>query len=140
MALLNIFHQKHLAAMMPYTQPMKWSILSKHRNCKHIFKHFIRSFCKLFLTWLLKLIFWYFYSSRESYANAKELSSKFFSQHNGDSQHKIIAVGNCHIDCAWLWPYEETVRKCARSWSSTVQLMERYPNFRFACSQVSFVR
>ncbi|XP_015920065.1 alpha-mannosidase 2C1 [Parasteatoda tepidariorum] len=73
--------------------------------------------------------------SRDSYASAKELSTKFFSQFNGESQHKIIAIGNCHIDCAWLWPYEETVRKCARSWSTTVQLMERYPSFRFACSQ-----
>lgn len=73
--------------------------------------------------------------SRESYVSAKEIGTKFFSEHNGESQHKIIAVGNCHIDCAWLWPYEETVRKCARSWSSAVQLMERYPNFRFACSQ-----
>ncbi|GIY33126.1 hypothetical protein CEXT_516431 [Caerostris extrusa] len=73
--------------------------------------------------------------SRESYTSARELSSKFLSQHNGESQHKIIAIGNCHIDCAWLWPYEETVRKCARSWSSVVHLMERYSNFRFACSQ-----
>ncbi|KFM70076.1 Alpha-mannosidase 2C1, partial [Stegodyphus mimosarum] len=51
--------------------------------------------------------------SRDSYGSAKELSTKFFSQHNGESQHTIIAIGNCHIDCAWLWPYEETVRKCA---------------------------
>lgn len=78
-----------------------------------------------------------FFSSKECYATAKELSAKFFSQRNGESQHTIIAIGNCHIDCAWLWPYEETVRKCARSWSSVVQLMERYSNFRFACSQVS---
>lgn len=73
--------------------------------------------------------------SRESFDTARDLGISFFSQSNGESQHKIIAVGHCHIDCAWLWPYEETVRKCARSWSSVVQLMERYPSFRFACSQ-----
>ena len=37
---------------------------------------------------------------------------------------------------AWLWPYAETIRKCARSWSSTIRLMEQYPDFTFACSQV----
>lgn len=37
---------------------------------------------------------------------------------------------------AWLWPFKETVRKCARSWVTVVQLMERNPEFIFACSQV----
>lgn len=37
---------------------------------------------------------------------------------------------------AWLWPFKETVRKCARSWVTVIQLMERNPEFIFACSQV----
>lgn len=37
---------------------------------------------------------------------------------------------------AWLWPFKETVRKCARSWVTAVRLMERNPEFIFACSQV----
>ena len=37
---------------------------------------------------------------------------------------------------AWLWPFKETVRKCARSWTTAVQLMEQNPDFVFACSQV----
>lgn len=40
---------------------------------------------------------------------------------------------------AWLWPYEETERKCGRSWASVVCLMKRFPEFTFACSQVNFV-
>ncbi len=47
----------------------------------------------------------------------------------------IYAVGHTHIDTAWLWPLRETVRKCARTFSSACRLMERYPEFRFACSQ-----
>ena len=50
--------------------------------------------------------------------------------------HTLAMIGNCHIDSAWLWPYSETKRKCARSWSSTLQLMEEYPEMKFACSQV----
>lgn len=37
---------------------------------------------------------------------------------------------------AWLWPFKETMRKCARSWVTALQLMERNPEFIFACSQV----
>lgn len=37
---------------------------------------------------------------------------------------------------AWLWPYEETIRKCGRSWVTVVRLMEKNPDFVFACSQV----
>lgn len=41
------------------------------------------------------------------------------------------------VPAAWLWPYEETIRKCARSWVTVVRLMERNPELTFACSQVS---
>uniref|UniRef100_A0A5F4W1E1 Glycoside hydrolase family 38 central domain-containing protein n=1 Tax=Callithrix jacchus TaxID=9483 RepID=A0A5F4W1E1_CALJA len=36
---------------------------------------------------------------------------------------------------AWLWPFKETMRKCARSWVTALQLMEQNPEFIFACSQ-----
>lgn len=50
------------------------------------------------------------------------------------SAHRITAVGHAHIDSAWLWPVRETVRKCARTFSNMVDLMDRNPDFRFACS------
>ncbi|RDB17533.1 Alpha-mannosidase [Hypsizygus marmoreus] len=43
-------------------------------------------------------------------------------------------AGHCHIDTAWLWPYRVTQQKVARSWSTQVDLMERYPEHRFTCS------
>ncbi len=49
--------------------------------------------------------------------------------------HAITAVGHAHIDTAWLWPLREVRRKCARSWSTQVELMDQYPDFVFACSQ-----
>uniref|UniRef100_A0A8C8R4X5 Alpha-mannosidase 2C1 n=1 Tax=Pelusios castaneus TaxID=367368 RepID=A0A8C8R4X5_9SAUR len=65
----------------------------------------------------------------------RQLASSIFSQKNGESQHMIHAMGHCHIDTAWLWPYEESIRKCARSWVTVVRLMEKNPEFTFACSQ-----
>ncbi|KAL4232509.1 hypothetical protein ACF0H5_007201 [Mactra antiquata] len=70
-----------------------------------------------------------------SYERCHQISAKFFKQRNGDSQHTTYAMGHAHIDTAWLWPYSETIRKCARSWSCTIRLMEKYPNFTFTCSQ-----
>ncbi|KAM4675500.1 alpha-mannosidase 2C1 [Discoglossus pictus] len=70
-----------------------------------------------------------------TFSAARNLSSRFFNQKNGDSQHVIHAMGHCHIDSAWLWPYEETIRKCARSWVTAIKLMEKYPDFTFTCSQ-----
>ncbi len=51
------------------------------------------------------------------------------------SAQRIVATGHAHIDTAWLWPMRETVRKCIRTFSSAVRLMDEYPEYRFACSQ-----
>ncbi|GAA5913613.1 hypothetical protein JCM6882_001702 [Rhodosporidiobolus microsporus] len=45
------------------------------------------------------------------------------------------AIGNCHIDTAWLWPFQSTRQKTARSWSTQLDLMERYPEYKFVASQ-----
>jgi len=50
------------------------------------------------------------------------------------SAHQIVAVGHAHIDSAWLWPVRETIRKCARTFSNVLDLMDRDPDFTFACS------
>ncbi|MFK7917916.1 MAG: alpha-mannosidase [Ilumatobacter sp.] len=53
----------------------------------------------------------------------------------GERAHRIIATGHAHIDTAWLWPIRETIRKCTRTFSSAVQLMDIDPTYRFSCSQ-----
>ena len=50
------------------------------------------------------------------------------------SAHAITAVGHAHIDSAWLWPVRETIRKCARSFSNVLDLMDSDPEFVFAAS------
>lgn len=47
----------------------------------------------------------------------------------------VYGIGHCHIDTCWLWPWAETKRKVARSWSNQCDLMDRYPEHRFAVSQ-----
>ncbi|KAG0078065.1 Glycoside hydrolase, 38 vacuolar alpha mannosidase [Linnemannia elongata] len=64
-----------------------------------------------------------------------QISHEFLSKKAAPGAHRVTAVGNCHIDTAWLWPYAETRRKTARSWSTQLRLMEDYPEYIFVCSQ-----
>lgn len=54
---------------------------------------------------------------------------------NGSTAPTMFAFGHSHIDVAWLWPLAETERKCVRTFSSQLALMEEYPEYRFLQSQ-----
>lgn len=49
-------------------------------------------------------------------------------------QFTIMAVGNAHIDLAWLWPWTETVEVVRDTFGTAVELMDEYPEFIFAQS------
>ncbi len=68
-------------------------------------------------------------------AAARRLLAPVLERRASATAHVCSAVGHAHIDSAWLWPVEETVRKCARSFANVVDLMDRYPELVFACSQ-----
>lgn len=46
----------------------------------------------------------------------------------------IHAVGNAHIDMAWLWPWTETVEVVRNTFQSVLDLMREYPDFKFTMS------
>lgn len=56
------------------------------------------------------------------------------SRRNGDTCHRVSAVGHAHIDTAWCWPLREAIRKCARTYATALQYMEEYPDYVFASS------
>ncbi|KAG9063638.1 Glycoside hydrolase, 38 vacuolar alpha mannosidase [Linnemannia hyalina] len=56
-----------------------------------------------------------------------QISHEFLSKKAAPNAHHVTAVGN--------WPYAETRRKTARSWSTQLRLMEDYPEYVFVCSQ-----
>ena len=49
-------------------------------------------------------------------------------------QFTICAVGNSHIDMAWLWPWTETVEVVRNTFQSVLDLMREYPDFKFTMS------
>ena len=65
---------------------------------------------------------------------ASLLAKQFLDVKNQPNKHKVYAVGHCHIDMAWLWPFTETRRKGGRSWSSQTEYMKLYDNFSFCAS------
>jgi len=72
---------------------------------------------------------------RSTWDGGRALLRSLLAVRNGDVVHELSAIGHAHIDTAWLWPIEETRRKCQRSFANVVALMDDYPNFKFACSQ-----
>lgn len=54
-----------------------------------------------------------------------------------EKQHSVTihAVGHTHIDVAWLWRLKHTREKTARSFSTVLRLMERYPEYFFQQAQ-----
>ncbi|MGC8497830.1 MAG: alpha-mannosidase, partial [Thermoplasmata archaeon] len=49
----------------------------------------------------------------------------------------IHYVGHAHIDMNWLWPWDETVDVCYRTFSTVDKLMDEYSDFKFSQSQAS---
>lgn len=47
----------------------------------------------------------------------------------------VTGIGHAHIDTGWLWPVRETIRKCARTFASQIDLIEKYPDYIFGASQ-----
>ncbi len=74
-------------------------------------------------------------NDRVTWEKCAELCTSFLADKNSRNQHHIFATGHCHIDTAWLWSYAETKRKCARSWSSQLRIMEQHPSYVFGASQ-----
>lgn len=54
---------------------------------------------------------------------------------NGSTTPTMFVFGHSHIDVAWLWPLAETEKKCTRTFSTQLSLMEEYPEFKFLQSQ-----
>lgn len=67
-------------------------------------------------------------------AAGRQVLAEVLSRPAYASAHQLVATGHAHIDSAWLWPVRETIRKCARTFSNVVALMDEDPDFVFSCS------
>jgi len=72
---------------------------------------------------------------RSTWDAGRAILAELLACRNGSYVHRLSAIGHAHLDTAWLWPLAETYRKAVRTFSSQTAYMDRYPEFRFACSQ-----
>lgn len=73
---------------------------------------------------------------RPKLAAAREIMRPLLDAQNGTTAPLIGLTGHSHMDTAWHWTVDETIRKCARTYANALLLMEQYPEFRFIQSSV----
>ena len=70
-----------------------------------------------------------------SYRAARECLRPALEAVNGSTAPAFYAIGNAHLDLAWLWPMAETRRKTSRTFAAQLRLMEEYPEYKYLQSQ-----
>lgn len=66
---------------------------------------------------------------------ARSSLRQLLEQKNTSDAFTYSAVGHAHLDLAWLWPLRESVRKGARTFSTQIRNIKRYPDYVFGASQ-----
>ncbi len=71
-----------------------------------------------------------------SIAKTREfLKQEFYGKICGNSDSFISCIGHTHIDVAWLWTIAQTREKAERSFSTVINMMDYYPEYKFMSSQ-----
>jgi alpha-mannosidase len=70
----------------------------------------------------------------ENSAIAREKLQPELARPATSSSLEAIAIGHAHIDTGWLWRVGDTIGKCARTFASQAELIEKYPAYRFGAS------
>jgi alpha-mannosidase len=67
-------------------------------------------------------------------SKANEILNDLLKEKNSSSAPFAGLIGHSHMDTAWLWEINETVKKCARTYANQMNLMEQYPDYKFVQS------
>lgn len=75
----------------------------------------------------------------EAYRASVGAASRFLRENYYEKQKgspvTVHSIGHTHIDVAWKWPLKQTRQKAVRSFRTVLNLMERYPEYKFMSSQ-----
>ncbi|MGL4344624.1 MAG: alpha-mannosidase [Cellulosilyticaceae bacterium] len=77
---------------------------------------------------------------RETLMSRIRVASGFLKEELAKTNHgacgEAALIGHSHMDTAWLWEKEETIKKCARTYANQLNLMEQYPEYKFVQSSM----
>ena len=60
---------------------------------------------------------------------------RFEAEFEAQDREKVLMAGHAHIDVGWLWPVSQSRKKVGRTFSTALELMDRYPDYYFFQSQ-----
>lgn len=72
----------------------------------------------------------------ETLKMAREIMMPVLAKKNTEGAPFAGLIGHSHMDTAWLWTIDETVHKCARTYSNALSLMGQYPEYKFVQSSM----
>lgn len=137
---LSTFNSAELVVLNPTARALYHSLVALHELEKTVGQSSseskeIRELIRQTLVFLK-----YFKPEGEEYPNAIGRAYNFLlrtveSTYKTDVQGLVHLIGQSHIDMVWLWRLQETTRKCARTFSTALRLMEEFPEFSFTQSQ-----
>jgi len=87
-------------------------------------------------TMLLDLRHFYsddFYKGIDAASNY--LKTEFYKKECGKNQGIVNCIGHTHIDVAWLWTVAQTREKAQRSFSTVINMMKYFDEYKFMSSQ-----
>ncbi len=64
------------------------------------------------------------------------LEQEFYGKYCTKGNVQVKCIGHTHIDIGWLWTVRQTKEKAQRSFFTVLELMRRYPDYKFMSSQV----
>lgn len=67
----------------------------------------------------------------EAIRRATECMQEALSEKNAEVAPSVGFIGHSHMDTAWQWTIDETIRKCARTYSNVLNLMDQYDHYSF---------
>ncbi len=73
-------------------------------------------------------------NDKSTWTKAHKILKELYKRRNASTAHMVSAVGHGHLDTAWLWPIAETYRKCLRTWTNQLAIMDAYSDYKFAFS------
>lgn len=69
---------------------------------------------------------------RRSLAKAREIMKNILKNSETCSDSgEVIFVGHSHLDTAWTWPINDGIRRCARTYSNALKMMDYYREYTF---------
>lgn len=68
------------------------------------------------------------------------LDREFYGKYCKKEDVNAVCIGHTHIDVAWLWTLAQTREKVLRSFSTVLELMKKYPEYKFMSSQAQLYK